>query len=281
MAAYGLPTDAALSANANIDQRAKEYKKANVAPGARIDELRVLAFADILNDITLTGRIALAEAEAQAQAATRDGSGTVSDPVSGPADDSTPGNEAPADGGTTGSDPADGGPGNDDGRGDGDQPADGKQSPAGRPGPAMRTAVARSAPAQPRRACRARAGGLVHLTLPLATLLGLADRPGEGSASAPSTPPWPATSPPRPPATRTAPGTSPSPTPAGMRSGTAAPNPPARNGTSPGHTPRAAATVPGPSPAATTIWGRLTGTAPGHSPCRAGKNSPLNPAPSR
>ncbi len=189
MAAYGLPTDAALSANANIDQRAKEYKKANVAPGARMDQLRVLAFADILNDITLTGRIALAEAEAQAQAATRDGSGTVSDPVSGPADDSTPGNEAPADGGTTGSDAAGGGPGNDDGRGDGDQPADGKHSPAGRPGTGDENGCGAAAP-RPSPAGPAGPGlaAWSNLTLPMATLLGLADRPGEGYGLGPLDP---------------------------------------------------------------------------------------------
>src|SRR5271166_3682085 len=53
LAAYGLPTDAALSANANIDARAREYKKAGIVPDARLDQLRVLAFADILNGITL------------------------------------------------------------------------------------------------------------------------------------------------------------------------------------------------------------------------------------
>ena len=75
LAAYGLPTDAALSANANIDARARAYRTAGVRPDARLDQLRVLAFADILNGITLTDRIALAEAEAHAQAQAGDGSG--------------------------------------------------------------------------------------------------------------------------------------------------------------------------------------------------------------
>ena len=64
LAAYGLPTDAALSANANIDATRREYKKAKVLPGARMDQLRVLAFCDILNGITPTDRIAQAQADA-------------------------------------------------------------------------------------------------------------------------------------------------------------------------------------------------------------------------
>ena len=192
LAAYGLPTDAALSANANIDQRAREYKKAGVCPDARMDQLRVLAFADILNDITLADRIALAQAEAQAQAADPDGSGTVSDPGSGPADDVTPGGEAPADGNTTGSDPASGGPGGDDGRGDGDQPADGKQSPAGPPGTgdgnggSGGAAAPRPSPVSP--AAGPGLSARPNLTLPLITLLGLADRPGEGHGLGPLDP---------------------------------------------------------------------------------------------
>ena len=42
LAAYGLPTDAALQANANVNQRADEYKKAGLE--GRMDQLRVLAF---------------------------------------------------------------------------------------------------------------------------------------------------------------------------------------------------------------------------------------------
>src|SRR5271165_3597456 len=82
-----LPTDAALSANANIDARARAYKKAGIAPDARLDQLRVLAFADILNGITLTDRIALAEAEAQAQATAEASAGAGSGTASGPGND--------------------------------------------------------------------------------------------------------------------------------------------------------------------------------------------------
>ena len=47
LAAYGLPTDAALAANANIAARARRYKKAKVDPDATMDRLRVLAFLDL------------------------------------------------------------------------------------------------------------------------------------------------------------------------------------------------------------------------------------------
>jgi hypothetical protein len=46
-AAYGLPTDAALAANANIAARARQYKKAKVEPDATMDQLRVLAFLNV------------------------------------------------------------------------------------------------------------------------------------------------------------------------------------------------------------------------------------------
>src|SRR5215469_751558 len=57
LAAYGLPTDAALAANAAINDRAAAYKAARIRPEARMDQLRVLAFLDILNGITLQARV--------------------------------------------------------------------------------------------------------------------------------------------------------------------------------------------------------------------------------
>jgi hypothetical protein len=130
LAAYGLPTDAALAAQANINLRAGQYKKANVLPGARMDQLRVLAFLDILNDISADTRIAQAQADGQ----------------------------------PSGSGGHDGGPHDDEPLGTVDSPGDGDQAgPAapgtGEPGPAL--------PAQS------------NLTLPLADLLGLAERPGQ------------------------------------------------------------------------------------------------------
>jgi hypothetical protein len=144
MSAYGLPTDAALAANAAINDRAEEYKKTKVRPGARMDQLRVLAFLDILNGITFQAR---AEAEAahrasaaqpeNTEAARRaegcpDDGGPVSAPVGGPV--------------------------------------------SGMPGAPAPDAVL---PALTARA---------NLTVPLATLLGLAERPGAGHGLGPLDP---------------------------------------------------------------------------------------------
>ena len=133
LAAYGLPTDAALAAHANVNARAAEYKTAKASPGATMDQLRVLAYLDLLNGISLASRIAQARAEATRQ----------------PAGDDPPGR-----------DPGSGGPGG--------APAGGQ--PGGQ------------APSLPSLAARA------NLTIPLATLLGLADRPGAGHGLGPLDP---------------------------------------------------------------------------------------------
>ena len=83
LAAFGLPTDAALAANDAINDRAAAYKAAKLRPDARMDQLRVLAFLDILNGITLQARITCDRA-AQADASdgardTRDGDVSTSD----------------------------------------------------------------------------------------------------------------------------------------------------------------------------------------------------------
>jgi len=67
LAAYGLPTDAALAANAAIEDRARRYKQLKIRPDARLDQLRVLAFLDILNGITLETRLAQSRAAAAAR----------------------------------------------------------------------------------------------------------------------------------------------------------------------------------------------------------------------
>ena len=101
LAAYALPTDAALAANANIAARARQYKKAKVDPGATMDRLRVLAFLDILNGIRAEARIASARAaqasapaptQADAQAGT--GAGRPGDDRRG--DNNDPRDEYPA-----------------------------------------------------------------------------------------------------------------------------------------------------------------------------------------
>jgi hypothetical protein len=176
LAGYGLPTDAALQATANVNQRAEEYKKAGL--DGRMDQLRVLGFLDILNGITAAGRIARAQAEAgQAGAeagqagtggpdATPDGESAVD--VPGDTEDDGPGGGDGSGGGedsTGDEDESDGGPDNDDPGGSG--PGNGGH-PAPGPGPGL---AART-----------------NLTIPLPTLLHLADRPGDGYGLGPLDP---------------------------------------------------------------------------------------------
>ncbi len=109
LAGYGLPTDAALAATANISLRAKVYKKAKL--DGSMDQLRVLAYLDILNGISADTRIAQARtgAEAQARAA----------PAAGPAMTMTTPATAPPSADPPTSRPADDGPRDDGYLGDG------------------------------------------------------------------------------------------------------------------------------------------------------------------
>jgi hypothetical protein len=185
LAAYGLPTDAALQANANVNQRAQEYKKAGL--DGTMDQLRVLAYLDILNGTTAAGRIAQAQAEAtRAQAETAQAETAQAEtgaPDAGPAADAPgdtgnhdpgehgtgdePGDESEPDDGAEGGGPDNGSPGSGPGNGR-------------RPGPAS-VPVPVPAPG-PGLAARA------NLTFPLATLLDLAERPGEGHGLGPLDP---------------------------------------------------------------------------------------------
>ncbi len=158
LAAYGLPTDGALAANANINARAGQYKKAKISPGARMDQLRVLAFLDILNGISAADRIARAQAEAtDAQHETTAGGGTAPD---------------------TGGEPDDGGPEGGGGPGGGPGAAGGGPGGGG-PGGSGPDSGGSAAPSLPANA---------NLTFPLATLLGLAERRGEGYGLGPLDP---------------------------------------------------------------------------------------------
>src|SRR5262249_22508121 len=73
LAAYGLPTDEALAAHAAINERAGRYKTAKVRPDATMDQLRVLAYLDLLNDVSAAARIARAQAGAAQPAAGQPG----------------------------------------------------------------------------------------------------------------------------------------------------------------------------------------------------------------
>jgi Domain of unknown function (DUF222) len=187
MVARGLPADEALMANAAIDQRAKAYKKEKVCPGARLDQLRVLALLDMLNGVGLQARITRAAAGTAAA-----GTGTGTPPGAGTAGHSGASDDG-RDEGRDDDDPGDGGPGTDDpyddGPGDdgGDDGGPGASGPDGGPGDGgpgggggRDDTLSGAGPA-------AGAGevpdpGLAahtNLTLPLVTLLDLAERPGE------------------------------------------------------------------------------------------------------
>jgi hypothetical protein len=131
MAAYGLPTDEALAANAQVEARAKEYRAARVK--RPIDILRVMAFLDLLNLVPSADRIARIQAEDAA--GQTDAAAQAHDPPDAGGSVHPAGGHAPS-----------------------DQPG---------PGPAQPDS---GGPALPAR---------VNLTLPLATQLRLAERPGE------------------------------------------------------------------------------------------------------
>ena len=165
LAAFGLPTDAALAANDAINDRAAAYKAAKLRPDARMDQLRVLAFLDILNGITLDTRIAHDRAAQAAQASASGDDGSTSQGTHG-----GPGSTRPD--GTSGghvSTSGDAGAGSTSG-GDGDG-----STTASPGGPA-------AVPVLPALTARA------NLTLPLATLLGLAERPGAAHGLGPLDP---------------------------------------------------------------------------------------------
>ena len=143
IAGTGLPSDEALSAFANVSTRAEQYKDSKAFPDARMDQLRALAYLDLLNGVAAANRIAraitLARAEAEARAA--------AEPDGDAGSDDDPGSDDPGS-----DDTGPGGPG-------GGQP--GGPSPSPSPGVVRRPA-------------------LQDLIFPLRTLLGLAARPGEG-----------------------------------------------------------------------------------------------------
>jgi Domain of unknown function (DUF222) len=215
LAAYGLPTDAALAANDAINDRAGAYKAAKLRPDARMDQLRVLAFLDILNGITLQARIACDRAAQAAQAAAHNdtrtsdpaasghggtghdsGAGSTSGSAGGGSGTTRPDDEASVHAGggehatsggdvaTSGADGAGstGGRAGDSSTSDRDRVggSDGVGSTTGDKGGEPGCPVA--APVLPALTARS------NLTLPLATLLGLADRPGAGHGLGPLDP---------------------------------------------------------------------------------------------
>jgi Domain of unknown function (DUF222) len=166
VAAFGLPTDEALQANQNIQNWALALKKAGY-PGT-MDLLRARAWLDIVNG---TDSRPLATDSA---ASTEDATGHLNDDGMGGADDEVGrrGNGGGEHGGTRGE--------GTDGAGDqgsaGDQGAGGNggRGNDGGHGPAGGTGAGLAAK--------------INLTIPLATLLGLAERPGEAHGLGPIDP---------------------------------------------------------------------------------------------
>jgi hypothetical protein len=68
IAGRNLPTDEALAAYASVNARTGRYKKSKAFPGASMDQLRAMAYLDLLNGITADERIASAWAKAAADA---------------------------------------------------------------------------------------------------------------------------------------------------------------------------------------------------------------------
>jgi hypothetical protein len=219
LAAFGLPTDAALAANDAINDRAAAYKGAKLRPGARMDQLRVLAFLDLLNGITLQARIAQDHA-AQACPGGDDGStsqgahggpgsprpngtnrGDVSTSGAGgggstsdrDGDGSTSGGAGDGPGGTRPGDDGDSHVGGGDcGTRAGDvstSDAGGAGSASGRAGGGSTTGgLGGGRPGTPAAPVLPALTARANLTLPLATLLGLAERPGAGHGLGPLDP---------------------------------------------------------------------------------------------
>jgi hypothetical protein len=170
-----MPTDQTLAAHSNVCARAQEYQESGAfGDDVRMDQYRVGAYLDLLNGIAADARIAWGVLPGTGPAADDDRRGD--DPDGG-----APGDEGPCGGPGTG----DGGrddasaPGVDHGSNDVDHGSVGGDSSPGDPHSDEHPG------AQPTAAPPAR---LADLVLPLATLLGLAERPGEGHGLGPLDP---------------------------------------------------------------------------------------------
>jgi hypothetical protein len=174
-----LPTDQALAAHASVCSRAQEYRDSGAFPGdTRMDQYRAAAYLDLLNGIPAEARIAAGllvtagpdDAEASVLPSRDDRPGHHNPGHDDP-DDGWPGGPVP--GGAPGSSASGGNPARArpaGGSGDGPRDDAGPGSPGGSgPGPG-------------------RAPRLADLVIPLATLLGLAERPGEGHGLGPLDP---------------------------------------------------------------------------------------------
>jgi Domain of unknown function (DUF222) len=219
LAGYDLPTDETLAAHANVCARATQYQESGAFPRVRKDQLRALAYLDLMNGITAEARIASGQPPSGLGAPGEYGPDDPPPGEDGPhrppsadsgADDPPPGENAPDDPppGEDGPDlppSADSGPGGP--QPDRPPPADapdrqppgehvpppGQASAAGRPGVSNGDAAASGSdepapsPSLPPSAPISMPP-LADLVLPLRTLCGLGERPGEGHRLGPLDP---------------------------------------------------------------------------------------------
>ncbi len=178
---YGLPPDAALAADQAISTRARELKAAGLA--GTMDQLRVRAYLDFL-----LGKDSLADPGTGSPPAAHDdvtdgdqpgrGGDNVDRPRPSPDSPDQPG-PGPDGAGQPGSCP--------DGAGQSGPDPDGPGQPgrcpdgADRPGNAAGTAGGAAGTRGARAGDPAGFAARINLTIPLATLLGLAERPGEAA----------------------------------------------------------------------------------------------------
>jgi hypothetical protein len=148
LAGFGLPTDEALAAHVNVCARAERYKESGAFRGAQMDQLRAMGYLDLLNGVTTEERITRARARSADPAATAGG------------DDNGPDDTGQQDGGTPGESGPGGGSGGSGGGGSG------SRANSGKPADLSHT----------------------DLVVPLITLLGLGNRPGEAHRLGPLDP---------------------------------------------------------------------------------------------
>jgi hypothetical protein len=202
LAGREMPTDQTLAAQASVCARAQQYQESGVFPdGTRMDQYRVAAYLDLLNGITAEMRIATGllpgacpvdeEAAGEPDADPSDCPCRECDGSCLPPDDDEdsggPDDSGPDDGGPDDGDP-DGAPGSEE-RPDG--PGDRGGGPGGVPGdeePRGGLGDDAEPDGEPPLASPGPAPRLADLVLPLATLLGLAERPGEGYGLGPLDP---------------------------------------------------------------------------------------------
>jgi len=169
LSGYDLPADEALAAQASVCARAGQYQQSGMFPGVRMDQFRALAYLDLMNGVTAAARIAAGQPP--------DGLGAPGEygPEPGPAADHPADPPAPDPPAPSPDAPRPDAPGP-------GEPDAGPDDSGGAP-PAPDTPPPPPPPAPPAEPVKP-----ADLIVPLATLLGLAERPGEGHGLGPLDP---------------------------------------------------------------------------------------------